>query len=119
MTTFYGISPDDRYMYESGTSMACPLVSGCAGVVRGFLVANPPPAVGGSVVEGGSGGQQGGQTPIVGKPGTGTGGGQKPGSYSPSAALVKALLINGAVELVGQYVSLPGDVTGLVYSKCI
>lgn len=68
---FYGASPDPRYMFESGTSMACPLASGCAAVIRQFLVANPPANAG--------------------------------SNYSPSAALVKAVLINGAVELPGQY----------------
>jgi serine protease AprX len=68
---FYGRSPDPNYKFESGTSMACPLASGCAAVIRQFLVANPPSGVG--------------------------------SSYSPTAALVKAVIINGAVELPGQY----------------
>ena len=67
----YGPSPDPRYMFESGTSMACPLASGCAAVTRQFLEASPPANAG--------------------------------SNYSPSAALVKAVLINGAVELPGQY----------------
>ena len=85
-SAFYGKSPDPKYMFESGTSMAAPLASGCAALIRQFLVAHSP-------------GQQ--------QPGPGTGAQQPiqtpPSSYSPSAALVKALLINGAVELPGQY----------------
>jgi serine protease AprX len=69
----FGVSDDPAWMYDAGTSMATPLVSGCAAVVRQALLQNPP---------------------------QGTGGG---GEYSPSAALVKAVLINGAVELKGQY----------------
>jgi serine protease AprX len=68
---FYGPSPDPNYMFESGTSMACPLATGCAAVIRQFLTENPP--------EGAASG------------------------FSPSAALVKAIMINGAVELPGQY----------------
>ncbi|KFZ01540.1 hypothetical protein V500_00717 [Pseudogymnoascus sp. VKM F-4518 (FW-2643)] len=72
-TGFFGVSDDPAWMYDAGTSMAAPLVSGCAAVVRQALIQNPP---------------------------HGTAGG---GEYSPSAALVKAVLINGAVELKGQY----------------
>jgi hypothetical protein len=57
--------PDDRFMYEGGTSMATPLVAGCAVVVRQFLVSKQ--------------------------------------HRSPSAALVKAMLINGARPIHGQY----------------
>jgi subtilisin family serine protease len=57
--------PDDRFMYEGGTSMATPLVAGCAAVVRQFLVSKQ--------------------------------------HRSPSAALVKAMLINGARPIHGQY----------------
>ena len=64
---FWGTSPDPDYVYMGGTSMATPLVSGCAAVVREYLIA-----------------QQ--------------------GIPKPSAALVKAALINGCVELPGQYV---------------
>ncbi|KFZ07914.1 hypothetical protein V502_09672 [Pseudogymnoascus sp. VKM F-4520 (FW-2644)] len=69
---FFGVSNDPAWMYDAGTSMATPLVSGCAAVVRQALRQNPPQGAGG-------------------------------GGYSPSAALVKAVLINGAVELKGQY----------------
>ena len=69
----FGISDDPAWMYDAGTSMATPLVSGCAAVVRQALRENPP--------HGTQAGEQ----------------------YSPSAALVKAVLINGAVELKGQY----------------
>ncbi|MER6958478.1 S8 family serine peptidase [Streptomyces sp. NPDC000618] len=62
----FGISSDPAFFFESGTSMATPLVAGCVAVLRETLVTNGNPA--------------------------------------PSAALLKALLINGAVELSGQYV---------------
>ncbi|MDQ6695950.1 MAG: S8 family serine peptidase, partial [Actinomycetota bacterium] len=61
----FGTSKDPDYFFDSGTSMATPLVAGCAAVVRESLVTN--------------------------------------GMATPSAALVKALLINGAIELTGQY----------------
>jgi subtilisin family serine protease len=53
-------------MFEGGTSMATPLVAGCAAVVRAFL--------------------------------------RKQGLAEPSAALMKAMIINGAHPLAGQYV---------------
>jgi len=64
-STFYGTSSDNLFWFDGGTSMATPLVAGCAAVLRETLVRN--------------------------------------GTPNPSAALIKALLINGAVELVGQY----------------
>ena len=79
----FGESDDPRWMYDAGTSMATPLVSGCAAVirqalehnhlknVRQALELNPPKNAG--------------------------------ARYKPSAALVKAVLINGAVDLAGQY----------------
>jgi hypothetical protein len=63
---FWGTSSDPLYCYKGGTSMATPLVSGCAAIVRQWLIAER-------------------------------------GIAQPSAALVKALLINGAVALNGQY----------------
>lgn len=57
--------PDPRFFYDGGTSMATPLVAGCAAVVRQFLLSKQ--------------------------------------ANSPSAALVKAMLINGAKPLHGQY----------------
>jgi serine protease AprX len=62
----FGTSPDPNYMFDAGTSMATPLVAGCAAVVReSFRVRR---------------------------------------NVNPSAALVKAMLINGASLLTGQYV---------------
>jgi serine protease AprX len=63
----WGESPDpDLFMFDAGTSMATPLVAGCAAVVReSFRIRR---------------------------------------GVVPSAALVKAMLINGAAGLNGQYV---------------
>jgi len=62
----WGSSSDTDYMFDAGTSMATPLVAGCAAVVReSFRVRHGAP---------------------------------------PSAALVKAMLINGAIPLTGQYI---------------
>ncbi len=61
----WGPSNDPLYFYNGGTSMATPLVSGCAAIVREFL--------------------------------------QAQNIHKPSAALVKALIINGADPLRGQY----------------
>jgi subtilisin family serine protease len=61
----WGPSEDPLYFYEGGTSMATPLVSGCAAVVREHLHTKD--------------------------------------LKTPSAALVKAILINGADPLPGQY----------------
>ena len=64
--SFFGTSTDPLYAFLAGTSMATPLVAGCAAVVREYF--------------------------------------QKKHSHNPSAALVKAMLINGAQDIVGQYV---------------
>ncbi len=61
----FGTSSDPDYFFDSGTSMATPLVAGCAAVLRETLIKNGMP--------------------------------------TPPASLIKALLINGAVELIGQY----------------
>jgi hypothetical protein len=61
----FGTSSDPLFFFDTGTSMATPLVAGCVAVLRETLVKN--------------------------------------GVATPSAALVKALLVNGAVELAGQY----------------
>src|SRR5215211_3100236 len=61
----FGKSSDPDYFFDTGTSMATPLVAGCAAVLRETLVKN--------------------------------------GTPTPPASLIKALLINGAVELAGQY----------------
>jgi len=63
--TGWGLSNDPMYLFDGGTSMATPLVSGCVAVVREYL--------------------------------------QQNGVQTPSAALVKALVINGAEPLRGQY----------------
>jgi serine protease AprX len=64
-STTFGTSSDSLFFFDSGTSMATPLVAGSVAVLRETLVKN--------------------------------------GTPDPSAALLKALLINGAVELLGQY----------------
>jgi subtilisin family serine protease len=64
---FWGTSEDPLYCYRGGTSMATPIVCGCAAIVRQYLI-------------------------------------EERGIKLPSAALVKAMLINGAVHLVGHYV---------------
>lgn len=61
------------YMYDVGMSMTTPLISGCAALVRQALRQNSPQEA--------AGGTQ----------------------YSPSASRVKAVLIDGAVKLKGQY----------------
>ncbi|MBF2062912.1 MAG: S8 family serine peptidase [Calothrix sp. C42_A2020_038] len=71
---FYGTSTDPLYAFLSGTSMATPLVAGCAAVVREYCQ-------------------------------------KKENQNNPSAALIKAMLINGAKDIVGQYVpSEAGDI---------
>lgn len=59
-----GISGNDHYAFMGGTSMACPLVSGCAALIREYY----------STIE---------------------------NYHDPSAALIKATLINGAKQLSG------------------
>jgi serine protease AprX len=63
----FGVSPDPQYMFDSGTSMATPLVAGCIAALRQALM---------SVANAGA----------------------------PSAALAKAMIINGAMPIAGQYV---------------
>lgn len=63
---FWGASSDPLFCFMGGTSMATPLVAGCAAVVREHIIKNH--------------------------------------NHTPSAALVKALLINGASDLLGQYI---------------
>ena len=63
----WAASADPLYFYEGGTSMATPLVAGCAAVLREFAI-------------------------------------KQKRIRKPSAALVKAMLINGARNIGGQYV---------------
>ena len=62
----WGASSDAKWMFDSGTSMATPLVAGACAAIRQFAKSR--------------------------------------GVAAPSAALVKALVINGAHPLAGQYI---------------
>lgn len=68
-------SKDEKWMFDGGTSMACPLVAGGCALIREALKTHPLNKKYNEEHEG----------------------------KEPSAALVKALLINGAEELKGQY----------------
>lgn len=70
----WGPSADPLYYFEGGTSMATPLVAGCAALVRQYLTETHQLTV-------------------------------------PSAALIKAMLINGAQDIAGQYV--PSETGGI------
>src|SRR5262249_4870233 len=63
----WALSDDPLYFFEGGTSMATPLVAGCAAVIREYLIKNQQIA-------------------------------------TPTAALVKATLINSSDFIAGQYV---------------
>ena len=68
----FGTSTDPNYYFLAGTSMATPLVAGCAALVREYF--------------------------------------RKQYNHKPSSALVKAMLINGAKDITGQYIpSEAGD----------
>ena len=67
LSELFGSNPPAGYMYDTGTSMATPIVAGCAALVRQHLIRDR-------------------------------------GLDTPSAALIKAMLVNGATPLKGQYV---------------
>jgi subtilisin family serine protease len=73
VSDFWGKSSDPLYAFMGGTSMATPLVAGCAAIVREYF--------------------------------------QTKHHLQPSAALVKAMLINGAKDISGQYV--PSEAPGI------
>ncbi len=73
-STGWGLSADPLYYFNGGTSMATPLVAGCAALVREYLL-------------------------------------EERQLNTPSAALVKAMLINGAQDIAGQYV--PSETGGI------
>ncbi|USP74613.1 hypothetical protein yc1106_01887 [Curvularia clavata] len=90
-----GVSGDTRYMYLSGTSMATPLVSGCCAVVRQALydagyadVQEEINLQQNAVMEADS--EKRSQHVLETR-------------HNPTASLIKALLINGAVPIRGQY----------------
>ena len=68
-----GISGDDKWMYLSGTSMATPLVAGCCAVLRENLVKDGYKDT------------------------------NSDGTKNATGSLIKAMLINGAVPIAGQY----------------
>ncbi len=85
---YTGASGDERFQYLSGTSMATPLVAGCCAVVREALLMNGYRDV----------------AAVASSDGGGDGGSAAPAMLNPTGSLVKALLINGAVPIKGQYV---------------
>jgi len=75
----WGVSPDPAYMFAGGTSMATPHVSGAAAIVRQYLAL------------------------LKSKEESRKKWRKKVKDLSPTAALIKAVLINGARRINGQY----------------
>lgn len=82
---FWGVSPDPDYMFKSGTSMATPMVSGAAAIVRQYLVLLKSREEDRKKWR------------------------KKTEKFCPSAALVKAILIHGARRISGQYEKAKND----------
>jgi subtilisin family serine protease len=82
---FWGVSPDSDYMFESGTSMATPIVTGAVAVVRQYLMLLKSREEDKKKWR------------------------KKTEKFCPSAALVKAILIHGARRISGQYEEAKND----------
>jgi len=81
----WGVSPNPAYMYMGGTSMATPHVSGAAAIVRGSLLHLLTAEAERKKWR------------------------QKVADLSPTAALIKAVLIHGTRRITGQYASPRND----------